>query len=131
MHRRTDARYDEAVHSYGFPAPVIEPIPTYQSVHLEVDVVDAHWASLRKSVPEKLLQERLSRLISIESTQLEHVFMLGGNSVARLVRAGFFVAAIEKVQESSPIRSKRDIIRILMDYHLVQYPLLYHMSHAD
>ncbi|KZV89803.1 hypothetical protein EXIGLDRAFT_721042 [Exidia glandulosa HHB12029] len=102
----------------GLPAPAVEPLSGYRTVNIALDAVKAHWDTLRDNVPEVLLNKRLSRLISIESNQLEHVFELGGDSVSRLVRAGFFVAAIEKVQEGSPIRRKEEIVKVLKDYHL-------------
>lgn len=73
------------------------------------------WEGLRDQghVPAAELLKCLSRLISIESSRLGGVFELGGHSVPRLVRAGFFDGAIEGVE----IQEKRHIIRVLQDYH--------------
>jgi hypothetical protein len=57
------------------------------------------------------------RLISIESSELEDVFKLGGSSIGNIVRAGLFVGAIEKIDPSSPIQSKDQIM--LKDYQEV------------
>jgi hypothetical protein len=57
----------------------------------------------------------MARLMSIEASELEGVFKLGGSSIEYLVRAGFFVGAIEKIDSSSPIQK----IRVLEDYQEV------------
>lgn len=41
--------------------------------------------------------------MAVETSELEDVFKLGGSSMARIVRAGFFVGAIEKIKDGSPI----------------------------
>ena len=61
----------------------------------------------------------MARLMSIESSELEGVFKLGGESIGYIVRAGFFLGAIEKIEPSSSIQKKEQIIPVLENYQEV------------
>ena|ERR1700733_7238943 len=89
--------------------------------HFQAELVDHSdvkrlWSEACQQLSLETLSKRMARLMSIESSELEGVFKLGGSSIEYIVRAGFFVGAIENIDPSSHIQRKEQIIRVLEDY---------------
>ena len=87
---------------------------------------DASGASTVKSAWENLLSEdsmginssRYARLSCIETNELEKVFMLGGESLPRLVKVGFYTGAIDRIMADG-IQEPQKIVTILEDLQKV------------
>lgn len=61
--------------------------------------------------------ERYSRLLAVESNEIENVFLLGGESLTRVVRVGFYTAAIDHVLDSpSGKPDPSTVVTILRDF---------------
>jgi len=83
---------------------------------------DASGASTVKSAWENLLSEnnmdiissRYARLSCIEMNEIEKVFALGGESLPRLVKVGFFTGAIDRIGAEG-IQEPQKIVAILED----------------
>lgn len=76
------------------------------------------WKTLKEFHGTDISMARYARLLSIDSCELESVFLLGGESLPRLVRVGFFSGAIDCVQ-SGPIHEPQKIVTILKDMNRV------------
>ena len=91
-------------------------------------ITDAPGASQIKSNWEKLLSEdsmgiissRYARLVCIETNEIEKVFTLGGESLLRLVKVGFYTGAIDRVKAEG-IQEPQKIVSILGDLQKVSY----------
>ena|SRR5882762_1949641 len=87
---------------------------------------DALGASTVKSAWENLLSEdntgiissRYARLLCIETNELEKVFALGGESLPRLVKVGFYTGAIDHIKAEG-IQEPQKIVAILEDLQKV------------
>jgi len=87
---------------------------------------DASGASTVKSAWENLLSEdntgvissRYARLSCIETNELEKVFALGGESLPRLVKVGFYTGAIDRIKAEG-IQEPQKIVAILEDLQKV------------
>ena len=87
---------------------------------------DASGASTIKSAWERLLSEdstgvmssRYARLLCIETNEIEKVFALGGESLPRLVKVGFYTGAIDRVKAEG-VQEPQKIVSILGDLQKV------------
>ena len=87
---------------------------------------DASGASTIKSAWERLLSEdstgvmssRYARLLCIETNEIENVFALGGESLPRLVKVGFYTGAIDRVKAEG-VQEPQKIVSILGDLQKV------------
>ncbi|KIM76939.1 hypothetical protein PILCRDRAFT_635807 [Piloderma croceum F 1598] len=61
-----------------------------------------------------MISSRYARLLCIETNELEKVFMLGGESLPRLVKVGFYTGAIDFVKEEG-VQEPQKIVAILGD----------------
>jgi Fic family protein len=59
-----------------------------------------------------------SRLLCIETNELEDIFRLSRHSVARLVCGGFYVSAIQHIDSRSNLSDRKKIVAILKDVQL-------------
>lgn len=96
--------------------PDVTPFERYQTELVDHSDVKQLWSEAFQQLSLETLSKRMARLMSIETSELEGVFKLGGSSIAYIVRVGFFVGAIEKIDSSSRIQRKDQIIQVLEDY---------------
>lgn len=83
---------------------------------------DAPVAPTVKSAWDKLLSEddagiissRYARLLCIETNEIEKVFALGGESLPRLVKVGFYTGAIDRIGAHG-VQEPQKIVSILGD----------------
>jgi len=83
---------------------------------------DTSAASTVKSAWEIMLSEdnmgtssdRYARLVCIETNEFEKVFTLGGESLLRLVKLGFYTGAIDRVMAGG-VQERQIIVSILGD----------------
>ena len=80
-------------------------------------LVKHEWSRINAEWPPGKATEMFSRLLCVESNELENVFELGGSSMRRLVRCGFFAAAIERLASDSAIQNRQQILQNLNDTH--------------
>ena len=73
------------------------------------------WKDLSLTMSNEEITAAYARLLCIETNEIEGVFCLGGQSLIRLVRGGFFIGAIQHVDPNSNIKNKEIIIQILND----------------
>ncbi|KAI9060394.1 Fic-domain-containing protein [Trametes sanguinea] len=77
------------------------------------DIV-AEWEALHEYLTPDVSVKRYARLHAIETNELEDVFSLGGDSLPRIIRVGFFSAAIDRVRHGPP-GGVQSIVEILKD----------------
>ncbi|RPD62640.1 Fic-domain-containing protein [Lentinus tigrinus ALCF2SS1-7] len=85
----------------------------HQRPHI-ADNIMTEWESLQEWLTPDVSVTRYARLLAINSSELEEVFLLGGDSLPRIVRVGFFSGAIDRVSHGPPGGSL-SIIEILKD----------------
>ncbi|KDR83625.1 hypothetical protein GALMADRAFT_657994 [Galerina marginata CBS 339.88] len=88
----------------------VSPCPSKVYIHLlfwtpgpsgdKVKTTWRQWSAFLSEDRNSFTIGRHSRLLAIESNEIEHVFLLGGKSLVKLVRAGFYTGVIECVLES-------------------------------
>lgn len=95
--------------SYWTP---IHPFTTHANVGTSIDTrpILESWSSFQNA---STALPRCARLLAIDSTELESVFSLAGDSRPRLIRAGLFSTAIDKVAQDSAITDPAQLVRIL------------------
>lgn len=80
--------------------------------------VREQWNGLNSAMSSTDITEAYYRLASIETNLLEGVFQLGGDSLIRLVRAGFYLGSLQHAAERS---DPRHIISVLRDVQKALY----------
>lgn len=96
--RFSEDEWDHAdVSSSYLPVAPISDFKSDAEPNTASEVLD-RWKRLKATLGDELITERYARLLNIESNTLEGVFALGGHSVERLVRAGFFTGAIDNLE---------------------------------
>lgn len=94
-----------------------EPISSYSFGAVSDENVKKAWSALLSEDKKDFVAERYARLLAVESNEIEHVFHLGGESLVRLVRAGFYTAAIDRVLDSPSGRpDPLQVVNILKDF---------------
>ncbi|RDX53532.1 Fic-domain-containing protein [Lentinus brumalis] len=78
------------------------------------DAIMIEWEALQEYLTPEVSVKRYARLLAIESSELEDVFSLGGDSLPRIIRVGFFSSAIDRVRHGPP-GGAQTIIEILKD----------------
>ncbi|KAJ3001262.1 hypothetical protein NUW54_g6543 [Trametes sanguinea] len=74
----------------------------------------AEWEALQEYLTQDVSLKRYARFHVIETNELEDVFSLGGDSLSRIIRVGFFSAAIDRVRHGPP-GGVQSIIEIMKD----------------
>jgi hypothetical protein len=111
-----DADYVHA-ETNGFRiAPPVQSLDRYTTHEPDGSKVRATWEHLAEKIGYETLKARYARLLAIDSSVLEQVFQIGGNSVSCLVRLGFFAEAIVRVERSSEIQDREAIIAVLRNF---------------
>jgi hypothetical protein len=82
--------------------------------------VKSAWDNLLSNDDGGIISSRYTRLLCIETNEIENVFMLGGESLPRLVNAGFHAGAINGVKAEG-VQEPQKIISILGDLQEVSY----------
>jgi hypothetical protein len=131
-----DADYTHATTNGFRIAPPVQALGLYTTHEPDGSRVRAAWQQLAEQVSYETLKARYARLLAIDTSVLEQVFQVGGSSVPRLVRLGFFVGAIERVERNSVIQDRENIIAVLRNFQGVssttqdnQIKLIARMSH--
>jgi len=62
---------------------------------LEASTIKSAWERLLSEDSSGVMSSRYARLLSIETNEIEKVFALGGESVPRLVKVGFYTGACQ------------------------------------
>ena len=83
-------------------------------------LIMSEWEALKEYLSPELSIKRYARLLAIQSSELEEVFSLGGESLPRIVRVGFFSGAIDRVRYGPP-GGVRSIVEILKDLNRVRF----------
>ncbi|CAA7263279.1 unnamed protein product [Cyclocybe aegerita] len=73
------------------------------------------WHSYQQKLGPDIAAQRYARLAAVQSSELEDVFTLGGESLNRIVRAGFFGHAVDRVLKGPP-GGIEHIVQILRDF---------------
>lgn len=76
------------------------------------------WNDLLSGDTTGTISRRYARLLCVETNELEGVFTLGGRSLSRLVKVGFYTGAIDHVH-SEGVQEPQKIISILQDLQKV------------
>ncbi|KAM6501952.1 Fido domain containing protein [Amanita muscaria] len=76
--------------------------------------IKSAWENLLSGDMAGIIPSRYARLLCIESNEIEKVFALGGQSLPRLVKLGFYYGAIDRVKAGG-VQEPRNIIAILKD----------------
>jgi hypothetical protein len=100
---------------------IVSPWAPPKDIH-QFTFSDTSTASTVKSAWENMLSEdntgtisnRYARLVCIETNEFEKVFMLGGESLPRLVKIGFYTGAIDRVMAGG-VQEGQKIVSILGD----------------
>lgn len=77
------------------------------------------WEALQEHLTPDVAAQRYTRLLAVQSSELEEVFSLGAESLPRIVRAGFYSGAIDRVRHGPP-GGVRAIAEILRDFNRVR-----------
>jgi len=92
---------------------------TIEEPSAESAKVREQWIGLNSAMPSTDITEAYSMLASVETNLLEGVFQLGGESLTRLVRAGFFLGALQA--EKSDPNGQTHITSVLGDVQRALY----------
>ena len=76
-----------------------------------------------------MISSRYARLLCVETNELERVFALGGQSLPRLVKVGFYTGAIDRVKAEG-VQEPQKIVSILEDVQKVSSQLFSWPSHT-
>ncbi|OSC98896.1 hypothetical protein PYCCODRAFT_908727 [Trametes coccinea BRFM310] len=76
--------------------------------------VMAEWEALQEHLTPDVSIKRYVRFVAVETNELEDVFSLGGDSLPRIIRVGFFSAAIDRVRWGPP-GGAQSIVEIMKD----------------
>jgi hypothetical protein len=77
-------------------------------------VIKSTWENLLSEDDAEIIASRYARLLCIETNEIEKVFALGGESLPRLVRVGFYTGAIDRVRKEG-VQEPQTIVSILKD----------------
>jgi hypothetical protein len=80
--------------------------------------IKSTWESLLSDDNSGIISSRYARLVCIETNELEKVFALGGESLPRLVKLGFYTGAIDHVNAEG-VQEPQKIVAILGDLQKV------------
>lgn len=80
--------------------------------------VKSAWENLLSKDNAGIIYSRYARLLCIETNEIEKVFALGGESLPRLVKVGFYTGAIDRVKAEG-IQEPQKIVAILGDLQKV------------
>jgi hypothetical protein len=80
--------------------------------------IKSAWENLLSSYDADITYSRYARLLCIETNEIEGVFALGGESLPRLVKVGFYTGAINRVGAEG-VQEPQKIVSILGDLHEV------------
>lgn len=90
----------------------------HHGTSLPIEEIMDEWTSLKAKLGSDVASERYARLHAIQTSELEDVFLLGGDSRRNLVRGGFFVKAFDEIIKGPP-GGAAAIINILEDLQSV------------
>ncbi|KAJ3517063.1 hypothetical protein NLJ89_g730 [Agrocybe chaxingu] len=82
---------------------------------LSVKELLQEWDSYKQELGPDVAAQRYTRLVAVQSSELEDVFALGGESLGRIVRVGFFGHAIDRALKGPP-GGIEPIVEILRDF---------------
>ena len=85
-------------------------------------IVKSAWENLLSDDSTGIISSRYARLLCIETNELEKVFVLGGESLPRLVKVGFYTGAIDHVKDEG-VKEPQKIVAILEDLQKVSSSL--------
>jgi hypothetical protein len=84
----------------------------------EASTIKSTWENLLSEDNMGIMSSRYARLLCIETNELEQVFALGGESLPRLVKVGFYTGAIDRVKAEG-VQEPQKIVAILGDLQKV------------
>jgi hypothetical protein len=84
--------------------------------------IKSAWETLLSEYNADIISSRYARLLCIETNELEKVFALGGESLPRLVKVGFYTGAIDLVKAEG-VQEPQKIVAILGDLQKVSSSL--------
>lgn len=88
-------------------------------IPLDTQSIIDSWSTLQDKYGKDVASSRYARLLAIDSTELESVFNLAGDSRSQIIRVGFFTAAIDEVAVNSAIKEPSRIVKVLSDIDAV------------
>lgn len=90
----------------------------------------AAWSALLSEDKKDFTAKRYSRLLAVESNEIENVFLLGGESLVKLVRVGFYTGAIDRVLNSPSGKPDPSTIVTILEY-FAQVDLVVYMNYGS
>ncbi|RDX43725.1 hypothetical protein OH76DRAFT_1487644 [Lentinus brumalis] len=78
-------------------------------------VLLAEWNAYKESLGAGAAAKRYARLVAVQSSELEGVFLLGGGSLSNVVRDGLRAEAVDEVVQGPP-SGVEGVIEILQDF---------------
>ena len=87
-----------------------EPIDT-------IDEIRRTWANMLKNLTQSQITLAYARMLSIETNQLEDVFLLdkSGDTLTKLVKGGYYLGAMQHTDVNSKITDFRTILSIISE----------------
>jgi hypothetical protein len=85
--------------------------------------VKSAWENILSEDNTGTISDSYARLICIETNEFEKVFALGGESLPRLVKLGFYTGAIDRVMAGG-VQERQKIVSILGDLQNVSSQLV-------
>jgi hypothetical protein len=76
--------------------------------------IKSAWENLLSEHEADMISVRYARLLCIETNEIEGVFALGGKSLPRLVKVGFYTGAIDRIRAEG-VQEPQKIVSILGD----------------
>lgn len=79
------------------------------------DQIKMTWNEMLNTLTKEQITVAYARLLSIETNQLEDVFLLDrpGHTLTRLVKGGYYLGAFQHVDEASKVTNIRTIVEII------------------
>ncbi len=93
-------------------------------------VLLAEWNAYKESLGAGAAAKRYARLVAVQSSELEGVFLLGGGSLSNVVRDGLRAEAVDEVVQGPP-SGVEGVIEILQDFDNVSVPNISHWTPTD
>jgi len=96
---------------------------TFVSLHPPTHQQPRQSSPLGRTSFLEIIRVQFPRLICIETNEFEKVFVLGGESLSRLVKLGFYTGAIDRVMAGG-VQERQKIVSILGDLQNVSSQLV-------